>query len=213
MDQVEEGQAPFDGLPTSVTDVQIFQHMPNALVSCGKIVKNNHKIILDDPIATVINKDTNKLVMEAVFDNRTNTRNIYPNGPVPYKFKKEQEVDSLGFRSTTTTTSTRSVCHPSCQQCILIDNTERNSLILSCCRRMACKKDVDCSNSKKCVCIMAWTRRIHGLTTSRSKRPTALGHMNARRLVTQSTKKKKKEKDGEEKMNCILDEENNSRWL
>ena len=63
MNQVEEGQAPFDGLPASAADVQIFQHMPNALVSCGKIVKQNHKIILDDPIATVINKDTNEVVM------------------------------------------------------------------------------------------------------------------------------------------------------
>ena len=97
MDQVEEGQAPFDGLPTSAADVQIFQHMPNALVSCGKIVKKNHKIILDDPIVTVINKDTNKVVMEAVFDNRTSTWNIYPDGPVPYEFKKEQEVDPLGL--------------------------------------------------------------------------------------------------------------------
>ena len=69
MDQTKEGQAPFDGLPTGAEDVQIFQHMPNALVSCGKIVKQNHKIILDDPIATVIDKDTNKVVMEAVFDN------------------------------------------------------------------------------------------------------------------------------------------------
>ena len=89
--QVEEGQAPFDGLPASAADVQIFQHMPNALVSCGKIVKQNHKIILDDPIATVINKDTNEVVMEAVFDQRTSTWNIYPDGPVPYKFKKSKK--------------------------------------------------------------------------------------------------------------------------
>ena len=89
MNQVKEGQAPFDGLPANTADVQIFQHMPNALVSCGKIVKQNH--------TTVINKDTNKVVMEAVFDNRTSTWNIYPDGPVPYKFKKEQEVESLGL--------------------------------------------------------------------------------------------------------------------
>ena len=69
MDQVKEGQAPFDGLSTSAADVQIFQHMPNALVSREKIVKKNHKIVLDDPIATVTNKDMNEVVMEAVFDN------------------------------------------------------------------------------------------------------------------------------------------------
>ena len=42
------------------------------------------------------------------------------------------------------------------------------------------------------------------------KEPTVLGHMNARRSGTQSTKKKEKEKVCEEKMKCILDEENNS---
>ena len=67
MEQVEEGIAPFDGLLEDTVDVQIFPHMPNPLVSCRKIVKK-HKIILDDPIATVIDKDTNELVMEAVFD-------------------------------------------------------------------------------------------------------------------------------------------------
>ena len=71
--------------------------MPNPLVSCGKIVKKGHKIILDDPIATVINKEINEVVIEAVFDDRTSNWNLYPDGPVPYKFKKEQEVDSLGL--------------------------------------------------------------------------------------------------------------------
>ena len=37
------------------------------------------------------------------------------------------------------------------------------------------------------------------------REPTVLGHMNARRSGTQSTKKNETEKDGEEKMNCILD--------
>ena len=37
------------------------------------------------------------MVMEAVFDDQTNTWNIYPDGPVPYKFNKEQEVESLGL--------------------------------------------------------------------------------------------------------------------
>ena len=97
MGQVEQGVAPFNKLPQDAADVQIFPHMPNPLMNCGKIVKKRHKIILDDPIATVINKATNKVVMEAVFDNQTSTWNIYPNGPVEYKFKNEQEVDSLGL--------------------------------------------------------------------------------------------------------------------
>ena len=57
-------------------------------MSCGKIVKAGHKIILDDPIATVVNKLTNEVVMEAEFDPQTSTWNVYPNGPVPYKFNE-----------------------------------------------------------------------------------------------------------------------------
>ena len=97
MKQVEQGVATFDKLPQDAADVQIFPHMPNPLMSCGKIVKKGHKIILDDSITIVINKETNEVVMEAVFDDRTSTWNIYPDGPVEYDFKKEQEVDSLGL--------------------------------------------------------------------------------------------------------------------
>ena len=97
MEQVEQGVAPFDKLPQDAADVQIFPHMPNPLMSCGIILKKGHKIILDDPITTVVNKGTNEVVMEAVFDDQTSTWNIYPDGPVPYKFKKEQEVKSLGL--------------------------------------------------------------------------------------------------------------------
>ena len=56
MEQAEEGVAPFDRLPQDAADFQIFPHMPNPFMSCGKIVKKGHTIILDDPIATVINK-------------------------------------------------------------------------------------------------------------------------------------------------------------
>ena len=35
--------------------------------------------------------------MEATFDHRSSTWNIYPNGPVDYEFKIEQEVHSLGL--------------------------------------------------------------------------------------------------------------------
>ena len=97
MDQVKEGTAPFDGLTKDAVDLQIFPHMPNPLVSCEKIVKQGHTIKLDDPIATVTNKETNEVVMGAVFNQQTSTRNIYPNGLEPYDFKEKQEVDSLGL--------------------------------------------------------------------------------------------------------------------
>ena len=69
MEQVEQGVVPFDKLSQDATDVQIFPYMPNPLMRAGKIVKKGHTIMLDDPIATVINKATNEVVMEAVFDN------------------------------------------------------------------------------------------------------------------------------------------------
>ena len=95
--QVEESSAPFNKIPEDAIDVQIFPIRPNPLMSAGKIVKKGHKIILDDPVATVINKKTNEVVMEATFDHRTSTWNIYPDRPVDYEFKKEQEVHSLGL--------------------------------------------------------------------------------------------------------------------
>ena len=124
MGQVEEGVASFDKLPQDAADVQILPHMPNPLVSCRTIVRKGHKIILDDPIATVINKKTNEVVMEAVFDDQTSTWNIYPDGPVPYEFKKKK--GSRFTWSRRSTTRIRRICHPSCQQCILIDNKEQN---------------------------------------------------------------------------------------
>ena len=84
MDQVQEGKASFDGLPKDAADVQIFPNMPNLLISCGKIVKKGHNIVLNNPISTVINKFTNEVVMEERFDHRTSTWNVYPNKPVPY---------------------------------------------------------------------------------------------------------------------------------
>ena len=89
MAQVEEGSISFNKLPQEAANVQIFPNMPNPLISAGKIVKQGHKIILDDPIATAINKATNEVVMEGIFDDRTSTWYIYPDGPVDYDFKKE----------------------------------------------------------------------------------------------------------------------------
>ena len=97
MAQVEEGSAQFNKLPQDAADVQIFPNMPTPLMSAGKIVKKGHKIILDYPIATVINKALNEVVMEGIFDDCTSIWNIFPDDPVDYDFKKEQEVDSLGL--------------------------------------------------------------------------------------------------------------------
>ena len=71
--------------------------MPNALISGRKLVKLGHKIVLDDPIATVINKLMNEVVMEAEFDPRSCTWYVYPDGPVSYTFSKEQQEQLFGL--------------------------------------------------------------------------------------------------------------------
>ena len=86
---------PFDGLPENTVDVQIFPNMPNPLMNCHKIVKKGHKIILDNPIAIVINKLTNEVAMEEEFDHQTSTWNVYPDKPVPYESNEKQKVKSL----------------------------------------------------------------------------------------------------------------------
>ena len=85
--------------------------MPNPLMSCGKIVKTGHKIILDDPIATAINKLTNEVVMEAEFDPRTSMGNVYRDGPIPYEFNEKKREKTTWIRSTKTTK--RGMYHPS----------------------------------------------------------------------------------------------------
>ena len=82
IDQVEEGKTPLARLMEGAVEVNIFPHMPNALMSCGKIFKTGHRIILDDPIATVVNILTNKEVMEAEFRHQKSTLNIYQDDPV-----------------------------------------------------------------------------------------------------------------------------------
>lgn len=64
IDQIAEGKAPFNKIPTTAADVQIFPNMPNALISGGKLAKARGKIILDDPEAVVINKRTNEVVLK-----------------------------------------------------------------------------------------------------------------------------------------------------
>ena len=200
MNQVEEGKAPFDGMPADAADVEIFQHMPNPLCSAGKIVKQNHKIILDDPIATVINKATNEVVMEAVFDHRTSTWDIYPDGPVPYEFKKEQEIESLGL----------GVQQQQQQQTGgYVIHFANNAYRLTTQKEIVEFYHAAAGWPVKKTWIAAIQRNAYaswpGLTEYMVRRhlevrePTVLGHMNARRSGTQSTKKKNKEKDGEER--------------
>ena len=169
MDQVEERKVPFDGLLEDAADFSIFSHMPNPLVSCGKIVKKGHKITLDDPIATVINKDTNKVVMEAVFDDRTSTWNINPDCPVPYKFKEQQIVESLGLGVEQQQEQGGYVIHLANNAYQLTTKKEIVEFYHTAVR-WPVKKDMDCGNTTRCICFMAGTKRKDDRTTPRSTR-------------------------------------------
>ena len=65
--------------------------MLNALVSARELVTAGHKIIRDNPIATVVNKLTNEVVMEAEFDPLLCTWDVYPDSPVPYNSVKNKK--------------------------------------------------------------------------------------------------------------------------
>ena len=92
IDQIAEGKAPFNKIPTTAADVQIFPNMPNALISGGKPVKAGCKIILDYPEAVVINKRTNEVEMTARFDPNSLTWNVFPDGKANMEHNQAQQL-------------------------------------------------------------------------------------------------------------------------
>ena len=207
MTQVEEGSAPFNKLPQEAADVQIFPNMLNSLISAWKIVKKGHKTLLDDPIATIINKAKNEVVMKGIFDDRTSPWSIYPDGSVDYDFKKEQEVDSLGLGVQQ-------------QQGGYIIHLTNNVYCLTTKIEIVEYYDAVAGWLVKKTWIAAIQRNAYaswpGLIENmvhqhlEPRKSTILGHMNVRRSGTQTTTKKITEKSYEEKMECILNEENSS---
>ena len=128
--------------------------------------------------------------MEAIFDDHKSTWNIYPDGPVEYEFKKEQEVDSLGLGVQQQ------------QQGGYIIYLANNAYPL-----ITKKEIVECYPAAagwpvKKTWIVAIQRNTYaswpGLTEYMVRRhlvvqePTVLGHMNTCRSGTQTTKKEKK---------------------
>ena len=146
--------------------------------------------------------------MKALFDDRTNTWNIYPNGPVPYEFKKEQEVDSLGL----------GVQQQKWGGYVI--HLANNAYRLTTKKEIVKYYHVAAGWPVKKTWIAAIQRNSYaswpGLDEYMIWRqlevwePIVLGHMNAYRSGTQTTIMKEKEKSGEEKMEWILAAENNS---
>ena len=75
----------------NTADVQTLPHKPKPLLSCGKIVKQVHTIILDDLIATIIDKDTNEMVMKQYLINEQTNAIFIPMDPCHMISKKNKK--------------------------------------------------------------------------------------------------------------------------
>jgi hypothetical protein len=85
MIQVEEGELPFDRLPTAANNVQVFPTMQGPLIGCGKLATNGCGIWFDNEKGSVVSGATkNKikaiiatsgddLLLAAPFDNQSLT--------------------------------------------------------------------------------------------------------------------------------------------
>jgi hypothetical protein len=85
MQQIEEGELPFDQLPTAANDVQVFPSMQSPLIGCGKLATNGCGIWFDNEKGSVVNGATkdkiraliatsgDDLLLAAPFDNQSLT--------------------------------------------------------------------------------------------------------------------------------------------
>jgi hypothetical protein len=78
MVQVEEGELPFDRLPTAAKDVQVFPNMQGPLIGCGKLgFDNENRSVVSgatkNKIKAIIATAGNDLLLAAPFDNQSLT--------------------------------------------------------------------------------------------------------------------------------------------
>jgi hypothetical protein len=85
MIQIEEGELPFDRLPTAANDVQVFPTMQGPLIGSGKLAMNGCGIWFDNGNGSIVNGATkakikaiiatagNDLLLAAPFDNQSLT--------------------------------------------------------------------------------------------------------------------------------------------
>jgi hypothetical protein len=58
MKQIEEGELPFERLPTAANDVQVFPSMQSPLIGCGKLATNGCGVWFDNENGSVVNGAT-----------------------------------------------------------------------------------------------------------------------------------------------------------
>jgi len=93
MQQIEECELPFNGLPTAAIDVQVFPSMQSPLIGCGKLATNGCGIWFDNESGSVVNGATkdkiraliatsgDDLLLAAPFDNQSLTWKTAVPGP------------------------------------------------------------------------------------------------------------------------------------
>jgi hypothetical protein len=64
--QVEEGELPFDRLPTAATDVQVFPTMQGPLIGCGKLATNGCGIWFDNEHGSVVSGATKNKIKRII---------------------------------------------------------------------------------------------------------------------------------------------------
>jgi hypothetical protein len=93
MQQIEEGELPFDRLPTAANDVLVFPSMQSPLIGCGKLATNGCGIWFDDEkgsvvtgtlknkIKAIIALEQGEVLLAAPFDNQSLTWKTTVPGP------------------------------------------------------------------------------------------------------------------------------------
>ena len=186
MHQIESGTIPFNHLPSTSTSVAIFEHMPHGLLGCGRFVKDGCKVILDNPQATVIHKNTGKIILTASFDPTSSTWNARPQQRIPHSGSPQSLLPSPLHGTTCNSVVTQ------------------NSPIAYNAYRLKTKRDLISfyGGAAGWPVKPTWIKAINngsyaswpGLTAALVNKyyekqiPTIMGHMHARRSGIRSTK-------------------------
>jgi hypothetical protein len=88
MHQIEEGELPFNRLPTAANDVQVFPSMQSPLlIGCGIWFDNENGSVVNgatkDKIRAIIATSGDDLLLAAPFDNQSLTWKTAPTAPGP----------------------------------------------------------------------------------------------------------------------------------
>jgi hypothetical protein len=127
MQQIGEGELPFDRLPTAANDAQVFPSMQSPLIGCGKLATNGCGIRFDNENGSVVNGATkdkiraliarsgDDLLLAAPFDNQSLTWKTAVPGPrvdQPVPLNLAQNIQRLRTKEQLVEYLHRAASHP-----------------------------------------------------------------------------------------------------